>query len=130
MVDRPVYLDHNATTPLAPGVLEVMTRYLATGDRVLLNGHPLRRLPNTLNVSITATIGAHLLAKVPQVAASTGSACHDGSISSPVLAAMGLDADRTAGAIRLSLGRSTTEADISLAADLLATAARNMASHS
>jgi cysteine desulfurase len=97
------------------------------GDRVRLNGHPQRRLPNTLNVSITGTVGAGLLAAVPQLAASTGSACHDGSISSPVLAAMGLDADRVAGAIRLTLGRSTTEADIRLAADLLATAVRTAA---
>jgi cysteine sulfinate desulfinase/cysteine desulfurase-like protein len=44
-----------------------------------------------------------------------------------VLAAMGLDADRVAGAIRLTLGRSTTEADIRLAADLLATAVRTAA---
>jgi cysteine desulfurase len=94
------------------------------GDRVLLNGHPQRRLPNTLNISITETVGTHLLAALPQLAASTGSACHDGSISSPVLAAMGLDADRVAGAIRLSLGRSTSQADIRLAADLLATAVR------
>jgi len=94
------------------------------GDRVRLNGHPQRRLPNTLNVSITGTVGTDLLAALPQLAASTGSACHDGSISSPVLAAMGLDADRVAGAIRLSLGRSTSEADIRLAANMLATAVR------
>jgi cysteine desulfurase len=96
------------------------------GDRVLLNGHPQRRLPNTLNVSITETVGADLLAGVPQLAASTGSACHDGSVSSPVLAAMGLDADRVAAAIRLSLGQSTSEADIRLAAHMLATVARTV----
>jgi cysteine desulfurase len=96
------------------------------GDRVLLNGHPRRRLPNTLNVSITETVGTHLLAALPRLAASTGSACHDGSISSPVLAAMGLDADRVAGAIRLTLGRSTSEADVRLAADMLATAVRTV----
>ena len=92
----------------------------------MLNGHPQRRLPNTLNVSITETVGADLLAAVPQLAASTGSACHDGSISSPVLAAMGLDADRVTAAIRLSLGQSTSEADIRLAAHMLATAARTV----
>jgi cysteine desulfurase len=93
------------------------------GDRVCLNGHPDQRLPNTLNISIEATVGAQLLAQVPQLAASTGSACHDGGISSPVLAAMGLDAQRAAGAIRLSLGASTTEADIRHAARLLTDAA-------
>ncbi|MER7008885.1 cysteine desulfurase family protein [Dactylosporangium sp. NPDC000555] len=95
----------------------------ALGQRVLLNGHPQRRLPNTLNISITATIGAQLLATIPQIAASTGSACHDGSVSSPVLTAMGLDPARVAAAIRLSVGLTTTEADIQYAADLLATAA-------
>lgn len=92
-------------------------------DRVTLNGHPAHRLPNTLNISIGATVCAHLLALVPQIAASTGSACHDGSISSPVLAAMGLDVERAAGAIRLSLGLTTTEADIRHAAHLLGVAA-------
>ena len=95
----------------------------ALGERVLLNGHPQRRLPNTLNVSITGTVGTQVLAAIPQVAASTGSACHDGSVSSPVLAAMGLGPGRVAAAIRLSVGSTTTEADIRYAASLLATAA-------
>ncbi|WP_246159304.1 cysteine desulfurase family protein [Catellatospora sichuanensis] len=95
----------------------------ALGDRVALNGHLEQRLPNTLNISIEGTVGAQLLAQVPQLAASTGSACHDGSISSPVLAAMGLDVQRAAGAIRLSLGASTTETDIRHVADLLTDAA-------
>jgi cysteine desulfurase len=46
----------------------------ALPDRVLLNGHPDRRLPNTLNVSITGVHGDELLAAVPEIAASTGSA--------------------------------------------------------
>jgi cysteine desulfurase len=95
----------------------------ALGERVLLNGHLQRRLPNTLNVSITATVGAQLLAATPQVAASTGSACNDGSVSSPVLASMGLDPARAAAAIRLSVGSTTTEADVRYAAHLLAAAA-------
>ncbi len=48
------------------------------GD-VLLNGHPTSRLPNTLNVSFAGVNGADLLARTPEIAASTGSACHDGS---------------------------------------------------
>jgi len=95
----------------------------ALGDRLSLNGDPDDRLPNTLNISIAATNGAQLLAAVPQIAASTGSACHDGSVSSPVLSAMGLNADRVAGAIRLSLGRTTTPADVEYAAQLLIAAA-------
>jgi cysteine desulfurase len=95
----------------------------ALGDRLTLNGHPTQRLPNTLNVSIAATVGALLLAATPQLAASTGSACHDGSVSSPVLAAMGHDADRAGAAIRLSVGATTSEADVRAAADLLIMAA-------
>ncbi|HCT76169.1 MAG TPA: cysteine desulfurase NifS [Micromonosporaceae bacterium] len=92
------------------------------GDRVQLNGHPDRRLPSTLNISIMGTVGARLLAATPQLAASTGSACHDGSISSPVLTAMGLATDRKAAAIRLSVGYATTEDEIRHAAQALVNA--------
>jgi len=91
---------------------------------VRLNGHPERRLPNTLNVSIAGVHGDQLLAAVPGLAASTGSACHAGTTEpSPVLAAMGIDPDRALAALRLSLGRWTTEHDIDHAAHLVATAA-------
>ncbi|EQD59438.1 aminotransferase class V [mine drainage metagenome] len=83
------------------------------GTRVVLNGHPDRRLPNTLNVSFVGRVGADILAAMPEVAASTGSACHSGQISlSPVLAAMGIAPEIGTGAIRFSLGRHTTQEDI------------------
>ena len=63
----------------------------AFGDRVVLNGHPVHRLPNTLNVSFVGRVGADILAQLPDIAASTGSACHAGQVyASPVLAAMGV----------------------------------------
>jgi cysteine desulfurase len=103
-------------------------QYLAArlpGAVVQLNGHPERRLPNTLNVSIAGVRGDHLLAAVPELAASTGSACHTGTTEpSPVLAAMGHDPDRALAALRLSLGRWTTEHDVDRAGHLIATAAR------
>ncbi len=78
------------------------------GDRVVLNGHPEHRLPNTLNVSFIGRVGAEILAGMPAVAASTGSACHAGRVElSPVLAAMGVVPEAGAGAIRFSLGRET-----------------------
>jgi cysteine desulfurase len=93
----------------------------ALPGRVELNGHPERRLPNTLNVSLAGVDGNALLAAVPEVAASTGSACHAGNTEpSPVLTAMGLHRDRALGAVRLSAGRWTTAADIDRAAGLLA----------
>lgn len=79
------------------------------GDSVVLNGHPERRLPNTLNVSFIGQVGGELLARMPHVAASTGSACHAGSTSiSPVLAAMGVSHECGMGSLRFSLGRTTT----------------------
>src|SRR5207302_3688670 len=48
------------------------------GEKLLLNGHPEKCLPNTLNVNFVGHIGAELLDRVPGVAASTGSACHQG----------------------------------------------------
>ncbi len=93
-------------------------------DRVRLNGHPLRRLPNTLNVSIGGTHGHELLAQCTSIAASTGSACHAGNHQpSPVLSAMNVPEDSSLAAIRLSLGRWTTDGDVELAAAALASAA-------
>jgi cysteine desulfurase len=95
----------------------------ALGDRVVLNGHPYKRLPNTLNVNFVGHTGADLLAATPEVAASTGSACHEGSVClSPVLQAMGVSPDLGRGAVRLSVGRFTTEEDIDRAATALAKA--------
>jgi cysteine desulfurase len=96
--------------------------------RMVLNGHPHDRLPNTLNVSIAGTVGAQLLAATSGIAASTGSACHDGSTGSPVLAAMGHGPDRAAAAIRLSLGPATTRAEIQFAANALTGSARRPSS--
>ena len=89
-------------------------------DRVVLNGHPERRLPNTLNASFIGHVGSELLAALPEIAASTGSACHEGQVSiSPVLAAMRLDPAVARGAVRLTVGRFTTEAEVDRAAALL-----------
>jgi len=83
------------------------------GGGVFLNGHETLRLPNTLNVSFPGRIGADILANLDGVAASTGSACHEGTIElSPVLAAMGVTPEVGGGAIRFSLGRGTTEGEI------------------
>jgi cysteine desulfurase len=98
----------------------------ALPGRVQLNGHTTARLPNTLNISIDGIIGNQLLEAVPQIAASTGSACHAGAHTpSPVLTAMGLPAARALGALRLSLGRWSTSADIATAAEVIADAAAN-----
>jgi cysteine desulfurase len=85
------------------------------GDQVVLNGHPEERLPNTLNVSFVRRIGQDLLNEIPQLAASTGSACHAGSIElSPVLKEMNVPEEVGMGAIRFSLGRYTTKDEIDI----------------
>jgi cysteine desulfurase len=83
------------------------------GDGVVLNGHETERLPNTLNVSFVGRVGADILAALDGVAASTGAACHADSVElSPVLRAMSVPPSIGMGAVRLSLGRMTTEAEI------------------
>ena len=95
------------------------------GDRITLNGHPELRLPNTLNVNFKDHIGAELLQKTPEIAASTGSACHEGKIAqSPVLCAMGVPPEIGKGAVRLSVGRFTTEEDVDRAAGALIRSAK------
>lgn len=85
----------------------------AFGNRVVLNGHPTRRLPNTLNVSFAGRIGAEILAAMPDVATSTGSACHADQVTlSPVLQAMHVAPEVGMGAIRFSLGRYTTQGEL------------------
>jgi cysteine desulfurase len=96
-------------------------RLMALIDGVTLNGHPVERLPNTLNVSFRGVVGAALLERAPEIAASTGSACHEGSGElSGVLKAMGLSREQGFGAVRLSIGRPTTAAEIDRAAEVLA----------
>ena len=90
------------------------------GDDVVLNGHPTHRLPNTLNVSFVGKVGGEILAQLGGVAASTGAACHSGSVElSPVLKAMGISPEVGMGAIRFSLGRTTTLHELENATQLL-----------
>ena len=88
--------------------------------RVVLNGHPEYRLPNTLNVAFPNHVGADILARLAGVAASTGSACHSGRVElSPVLKAMGIRPEVGMGAIRFSLGRYTAIEEIDAVVDRL-----------
>lgn len=91
------------------------------GDRVVLNGHPEFRLPNTLNVSFVGHRGADLLSALDDIAASAGSACHSDRVElSPVLRAMRVPENIGAGAVRFSLGRATTLEEIDETAERLA----------
>ncbi len=95
---------------------------------IRLNGHPTERLPNTLNVSFPGTRGSAVLAAAPEIAASTGSACHEGGETPPaVLLAMGIEPAVALGAVRLSIGRSTTGEQVAGAAQALVRAHQKVA---
>jgi cysteine desulfurase len=81
------------------------------------------RLANTTNVSFEGTEAEGLLIALDLegIAVSTGAACSAGGVEpSHVLRAMGLPPERVQSSLRLSLGRSTTEADVDYAADVIA----------
>jgi cysteine desulfurase len=85
-----------------------------------LNGHPKKRLPNTLNVSVPGIDSEALLSSIPELAASTGSACHaDRMEPSSVLMSMGVAEEVALGALRLSLGKWSTEKDVDRASRMI-----------
>jgi len=93
----------------------------ATIPGLLLNGHPVERLPNTLHVSFPDISGRELLSRVAaQVVASVGSACHSKADAvSGVLAAMGCDTNRARGAVRFSVGSMTTLEEIEVSVKVI-----------
>jgi cysteine desulfurase len=87
---------------------------------LILNGPEVERTPNTLNVSFPGISGGELMAGLPDLAVSLGSACHAGQGTiSPVLAAMGVPIGLARGAVRFSVGSPTTRAEVDRAAALL-----------
>jgi selenium donor protein len=77
------------------------------------NGHPVKCLPNTLNLRFPGIDSSTLLPAMEKVAVSAGAACHAENISvSHVLEAMGLDTLQALGSLRLSTGKNTTVKEI------------------
>jgi cysteine desulfurase len=100
---------------------DLLHRRLKAGfPALVLNGPPAQRLPNTLNVSFPGLSGRAVLAGIYELSASLGAACH-GDVEEPshVLTAMGVPPEVALGAVRLSLGRPTTVAEVESAAELL-----------
>lgn len=92
-----------------------------------LHGHPVHRLPNTLNIGFPGISGTRLLDHCPEIAASTGSACHEnGEEPSGVLIAMGLSRAQALEAVRLTVGSTTTEDQVARSSDVLARAWRTL----
>jgi len=84
-------------------------------DHIRLNGHPKKRLPNNVNVSVDFVEGESLLLNLDLagICASTGSACSSASLEpSHVLLALGLPPEQAHGSLRFTLGQENTEADI------------------
>jgi len=112
------YLDDDKIRDLRDRFWKLLQENFGSG--ILLNGHPTHRLPNTLNVSFVGKVGGEILSQMGGVAASTGAACHSGSVElSPVLKAMKIPPDVGMGTIRFSLGRSTTSEELGRVIQLL-----------
>ena len=84
------------------------------GLKVHLNGHPVKKLPNTWNISFEGFDSIAVMEALGRdIAVSPGAACHGNTVNaSHVLVAMGTDPALARGAIRFSLGRETTEVEI------------------
>lgn len=96
---------------------------------IAINGHRQERLPNTLNVRFPKVSGNALLAATPEIAASTGSACHShGESASSVILAMGMSPADALGSVRLTLGRQSTETEIENSANALIKSWRRLVS--
>lgn len=86
------------------------------------NGHPTERLPNNVNVSIAGIDGEAMLMelRLEGICASNGSACNSASVEpSHVLIAIGLPAESAKNALRFTLGKQTTEAEINRLLEVL-----------
>jgi cysteine desulfurase len=93
-------------------------------DQVKLNGHPHKRLPNTLNISFLDLEANRILDSIgTEIAASAGAACHSDRVKvSEVLEAMQVPLDWAKGTLRLTTGRMTTAADIDKAVEIICAA--------
>ena len=90
------------------------------GERMSINGLGAERLPNTSSVNFPDVTGLDLLKRIPELCASTGSACHSGVTTlSATLEGIGLDPDTARGTVRLSLGWNTTQDEVDRATSLL-----------
>ncbi len=115
-----------AETVRLAGLRDRLLDMLAAGiSGIAVNGSMEHRVAGNLNVSFPGVDADALLALIPDVVASTGSACSSGAIApSPVLVAMGLPESRIAGAVRFGLGRQTTTDDMDRAAALVIAAVK------
>lgn len=100
----------------------LVTGIMGRIDHTSLNGHPLERLPNNVNVSIGFIEGESIVLALDAegICASTGSACSTGSLEpSHVLTAIRISSEQARGSVRFTLGRWTTEDEIEQVLEIL-----------
>nr|WP_276328416.1 aminotransferase class V-fold PLP-dependent enzyme [Mycobacterium timonense] len=84
---------------------------------VELNGNDSERISNTLNLRFIGADAEAVMASMPHIMVSAGSACQSGaSTPSHVLLAMGLSSSQASESLRISLGRPTTSHEVDVAA--------------
>ena len=96
---------------------------------IVFNGERDRRLPNISNISFRSIEGEGLLINLDMqgIAVSTGSACSSGTLEpSPVIRALGREDELARGAIRFSVGRANTAADIDRLLEVLPASVENL----
>jgi cysteine desulfurase len=95
---------------------------------VRLNGHPVKRLPNTLSLSFKGMEANRILEEIGlEVAASAGAACHSDTVEiSHVLEAMNVPLEWAKGTLRFSVGRMTTAKEIDQAIEIVAGAVKKL----
>jgi cysteine desulfurase len=94
-------------------------------ESVELNGHPTRRLPHNLNISIRNTHSSDFIALLDDVALSAGSACNTANPNpSHVICALGFGSERALSSLRISVGRTTTLEDVDYAIGRIIEASR------
>lgn len=102
---------------------------LQTLGDVQLNGHPTQRVAGILNVQFGGVDGELLLMRLKDIAVSTGSACNSASVDpSFVLTAMGLSREQAHRSVRFSVGRFTSEEDVTACIDIVAQAVEQLRS--
>ncbi|MDD1429342.1 aminotransferase class V-fold PLP-dependent enzyme, partial [Dolichospermum sp. ST_sed9] len=93
---------------------------------VYVNGNRKNRLPHVTNMSFRYVESKDLMRAMPNVAVSSGSACASASDPSYVLKALGIPVELAYSAIRFSLGRFTTEAEIDYTIDIVVEAVKRL----
>ena len=123
MVSHAIDDSYSKMSEMRDSLIERLRKHV---DGLVVNGEAAERLPNTLSVSFPGVSGLDMLARIPEVSASTGPACHSKSESSGTLNAMGASLDVMRGTLRLSVGWYTNQDEIEKASSLLIDAWENL----